>query len=147
MLSTLIFPIEYFTGALSSAGAWLAGLFYSDGVSSTKMFSILGVTVKPAAKAIISFLGSKAIIVIPASVILLFISLRGLSVMLKKILIGKSQKNLEKYVFGNLSEKTHILKFVSGKRALNVVGGKLFFKLSEKKSFLNTYVQKLQFVS
>ena len=93
--------IEYFTGALSSAGAWLAHAFYADGVSSTKMFNILGVSVKPAAKAIISLLGSNALFVIPASILLLFASLRGLSVMLKKILIGKSQENLEKYVFGS----------------------------------------------
>lgn len=97
----VLFPIEYFTGALSSAGAWLAHVFYTDGVSSTKMFSLLGVTVKPAAKAIIGFLGSTGAIVIPVSIILLFISLRGLSMMLKKILIGKSQANLEKYVFGS----------------------------------------------
>jgi sodium-dependent phosphate cotransporter len=97
----VLFPIEYFTGALSSAGAWLASAIYADGVSSTKMFSVLGVSVKPTAKALISVLGSNAMIVIPASVLLLFVSLRGLSVMLKKILIGKSQKNLEKYVFGN----------------------------------------------
>lgn len=97
----VLFPIEYFTGALSAAGASLAHAFYADGASSAKMFSILGVTVKPTAKALITLLGSKAMFVIPVSVVLLFISLRGLSVMLKKILIGKSQKNLEKYVFGN----------------------------------------------
>jgi len=101
LVVAVLFPIEYFTGALSSAGAALASLIYTDGVSSTKMFSVLGVTVKPVAKALISLLSSRAAIVIPLSVILLFISLRGLSVILKKILIGKSQENLEKYVFGN----------------------------------------------
>jgi len=97
----ILFPIEYFTGALSSAGAWLAHIIYSDGVSSTKVFSILGVTVKPAAKFISTMLGAKAGFVIPISVLLLFASLRSLSVMLRKILIGKSQENMEKYVFGN----------------------------------------------
>jgi sodium-dependent phosphate cotransporter len=97
----VLFPIEYFTGALSSAGAALAGLIYTDGTTSTKMFSVLGVTVKPVAKALISVLGSRAALAIPISIVLLFISLRGLSVMLKKILIGKSQQNLDKYVFGN----------------------------------------------
>jgi len=97
----VLFPIEYFTGALSSSGTWLASLIYADGVSSTNIFSLLDVTVKPAAKALITLFGSSAVITIPVSVILLFISLRGLSVMLKKILIGKSQANLEKYVFGN----------------------------------------------
>jgi len=97
----ILFPVEYFTGALSSTGAWLASLIYTDGVSSTNMFSVLGVTVKPVAKAIIGLLGKSGAVVIPVSVILLFVSLRGLSVMLKKILIGKSQENLEKYIFGS----------------------------------------------
>ncbi len=97
----ILFPLEYFTGALSSAGAWIAHLFYSESIEGTKMFSVLGVTVKPAAKAIIALFGSKAIFVIPFSIIALFVSLRGFSVLLRKILIGKSQQNLEKYVFGN----------------------------------------------
>ena len=96
-----LFPIEYFTGALSSFGAAIAHVFYSEGVNSTKMFSLLGVTVKPAAKAIISLLGSNAMVVIPVSIGALFISLRAFSLSLRKILIGNSQKNLEKYVFGN----------------------------------------------
>ncbi len=97
----ILFPIEYFTGALSSTGAWIAHIFYSESIENTKMFSLLGVTVKPAAKTIINVLGSNAAIVIPFSIGALFISLRAFSVMLRKILIGKSQENLEKYVFGN----------------------------------------------
>ena len=96
-----LFPIEYFTGALSSIGASIAHFFYSESASSTKVFSLLGVTVKPAAKAIIHLLGSNAIVVIPVSIVALFISLKAFSVSLRKILIGKSLKNLEKYVFGN----------------------------------------------
>ncbi len=101
MVVAILFPIEYFTGALSATGSWIAHLFYSESIEGTKMFSILGVTVKPAAKAIIELFGSKAIFVIPFSIGALFISLRGFSVLLRKILIGKSQQNLEKHVFGN----------------------------------------------
>lgn len=97
----VLFPIEYFTGALSSIGAGIAHIFYSESVNSTKMFSLLGVTVKPIAKVIINFLGSNAAVVIPFSIGALFISLKAFSVSLRKILIGKSQENLEKYVFGN----------------------------------------------
>lgn len=97
----ILFPIEYFTGALSSVGAAIAHVFYSDGMGSTKMFSLLGVTVKPTAKAIISLLGANAAIVLPISIGALFVSLRAFSVSLKKVLIGKTQKNLDKYVFGN----------------------------------------------
>ena len=98
---TVLFPIEYFTGALSSMGAWIAHIFYFESVNSTKVFNLLGVTVKPVAKEIISFLGTNAAVVIPFSIGALFISLKAFSVSLRKILIGKSQENLEKYVFGN----------------------------------------------
>jgi sodium-dependent phosphate cotransporter len=46
-------------------------------------------------------LGAKAALVIPISIGALFLSLRAFSVSLRKILIGKTQKNLDKYVFGN----------------------------------------------
>jgi len=98
---TILFPIEYFTGALSSSGAALAHAFYTEGGNSTKMFSILGVTVKPTAKALISLFGSSAAISIPVSVLLLFVSLRAFSQSLREILIGKSEKNFQKYLFGN----------------------------------------------
>jgi sodium-dependent phosphate cotransporter len=97
----ILFPIEYFTGALSSAGATLAHIFYSEGADGAKMFSVLGATVKPATKALMSLLGSSASIIIPVSVVLLFVSLRAFSVSLKKILIGKSEQNLQKYIFGS----------------------------------------------
>ena len=97
----LLFPIEYFTRAISSAGAYLASLIYSDTTSTTELFDFMAVTVKPTAKALISLMGSSATIVIPVSVLILFATLRGLSTMLRKILIGKSQQNLEKFVFGN----------------------------------------------
>jgi sodium-dependent phosphate cotransporter len=97
----ILFPVEYFTGALSSAGSALAHAFYTDGASNAKMFSILGVTVKPVAKAIETLLGSSAALIISASVILLFASLRAFSVSLRKILIGKSEENLQKFVFGS----------------------------------------------
>jgi sodium-dependent phosphate cotransporter len=101
MVVAILFPIEYYTQALSSAGAALAHVFYTEGANGTKMFSLLGVTVKPAAKALMSFLGSNAAIIIPVSIIILFASLRAFSVSLRKMLIGKSEKNLQKYIFGS----------------------------------------------
>lgn len=101
LVVAILFPVEYFTGALSSAGATLAHLFYSESAGSTEIFSILGVTVKPATKAIITLMDANAAIVIPFSIVILFISLRAFSVSLKKILIGRSEKNLQKYVFGS----------------------------------------------
>jgi sodium-dependent phosphate cotransporter len=101
LVVAILFPIEYFTGALSSAGAALAHTFYSEGANNAKMFSIIGVTVKPTAKALISLLGSSAAMVIPLSIFILFISLRAFSISLRKILIGKSEKNFQKYIFGS----------------------------------------------
>ena len=102
LVVAVLFPLEYFTGFLSNAGAGIAGFFYSEPVTeSTKMFSILGVTVKPVAKFIISLLDKNVLLVLLASMTMLFFSLRGFTVVLKKLLVGDSQKNLEKYVFGS----------------------------------------------
>ena len=97
----VLFPIEYFTGALSSMGTSIAHFFFSENTESTKVFSLLGVTVKPASKAIVGLLGSNAALVIFTGIAALFVSLRAFSVSLKKFVIGKSQKNLDKYVFGS----------------------------------------------
>lgn len=97
----IIFPLEYFTGFLSGLGHYVAGLFYSEAFESKEMFSILGVTVKPVGKWIISFLGKNALIIFAVSMVGLIFSLRGFTAVLKKLLIGNSQKALEKHIFGN----------------------------------------------
>lgn len=97
----VIFPLELMTGFLSSTGEAIAGIFYSESATeSTKMFSILGVTVKPTAKMIIGLLGKNPYLVLVVAAIVLFFSLRAFTTILKKVLVGNSQKRLEKYVFG-----------------------------------------------
>ncbi|PWJ44835.1 Na/Pi symporter [Sediminitomix flava] len=96
----VLFPIEYFTGALSSAGTAIASVIYSSESSGPELFNIMSVTVKPAAKAITALLNKNALVVIGVGTLGLFISLRLFTVVLKKLLVGNSEKRLEKYVFG-----------------------------------------------
>ncbi|MDW7690270.1 Na/Pi symporter [Flammeovirgaceae bacterium SG7u.111] len=96
----VLFPLEYFFGFLSTIGGTIGSFLYSGSADEgVKMFSIMGVTVKPTAKAIISLLGSNGWLVIGVSIVILFFSLRSFTVLLKKLLIGDSQKKMEQYVF------------------------------------------------
>ncbi|MEH0157803.1 Na/Pi symporter [Limibacter armeniacum] len=97
----VLFPLELSTGLLSSVGSSVAAMFVSDGAKeSTKLFSIMGVTVKPTAKFIVSVLGKNPYIVLVVATGVLFFSLRAFTTVLKKVLVGNSQKKLEKYIFG-----------------------------------------------
>lgn len=98
---SILFPLEYFTGFLSGLGHYVASIFYSDTFESKEMFSILGVTIKPVGKFIMALLGKNAIIIFAVSMVGLIFSLRGFTAVLKKLLIGNSQKALEKHIFGN----------------------------------------------
>jgi sodium-dependent phosphate cotransporter len=99
LVVAILFPIEYFTGALSSAGAALAHTFYSEGANNAKMFSIIGVTVKPTANALISLLGSSAAMVIPLSIFILFITLKGFLYFLKKNTYWQIREEFSKIYF------------------------------------------------
>ncbi|GAA4851893.1 Na/Pi symporter [Algivirga pacifica] len=95
----ILFPLELAFGVLSTPGQLVADMFYVDGAEKTEIFSIMGVTVKPAAKFLISLFNKNVVIVLIVAVGLLFVSLKAFTSILKKILVGNSQKNLEKYVF------------------------------------------------
>lgn len=97
----VLFPMEYFFGFLSGMATGLSAIFYSADNSSVEVFSIMGVTVKPVAKGIMSLLGKNGLLVLLAACTLLFFSLRGLTSILKKFVIGKAEKNLNKVVFQN----------------------------------------------
>lgn len=99
MVVLLLFPLEYFFGFLSGLAGNLASLFTAGSGDSEKMFSILGVTVKPTAKFIMGLLGKNAWACLLVALGLLFFSLRYLTVILKKLLIGKAEKNLDKLIF------------------------------------------------
>ncbi|MBW8050586.1 MAG: Na/Pi cotransporter family protein [Cytophagales bacterium] len=100
-ITLLLFPLEHYFGFLSHLAQSIAVLFTFDSSGSTEIFSIMKVTVKPVAKSIIHFLGSKALIVLLLSGLLLFFSIYFLTRFLKKMLVGKAQKKLDKLLFKN----------------------------------------------
>lgn len=101
MVVLLLFPLEYMFGFLSGLAGNVASLFTASSGESEKMFSILGVTVKPVAKFIVELLNKNAWATLVVALGLLFFSLRYLTIILKKMLIGKAEKKLDKLVFSN----------------------------------------------
>lgn len=101
MVVLLLFPLEYMFGFLSGLAGNAASLFTASASESEKMFSILEITVKPVAKLIVSFLNKNAWGTLAVALGLLFFSLRYLTLILKKLLIGKAEKKLDKLVFSN----------------------------------------------
>jgi len=99
MVVLLLFPLEYFFGFLSGLAGMIAGMFSAGTGDSEKMFSILGVTVKPTAKYIMGLLNKNAWLCLLVALGLLFFSLRYLTVLLKKLLIGKAESKLDKLIF------------------------------------------------
>ncbi|MFN3178083.1 MAG: Na/Pi symporter [Phaeodactylibacter xiamenensis] len=95
-----LLPFELLTGYLSQAATYLAALvpLYDN---SGGGFSILGATIKPSTAWIIDSLDSNVWLVLGLSLLLLLISLRGFSVVLRSFLIGKSQEVVDKYIFGH----------------------------------------------
>lgn len=100
-ITLVLFPLEHYFGILSYPAQSIAIFFTFDPSGSTEIFSIMKVTVKPVAKSIIHLLGNKALIVLLMSGLLLFVSLHLLTRFLKKMLVGKAQKKLDKLLFKN----------------------------------------------
>lgn len=99
MVVLFLFPLEYFFSFLSGISDFFAGLFSQGVGESEKIFSLLGVTVKPTAKFIIELFNKNAWLSLITALGLLFFSLRYLTVLLKKLLIGKAEKKLNKLIF------------------------------------------------
>lgn len=93
----IVFTIEITTGALSSASLWLAeviGPQEGEKVGSAIFF------VKDTAKGIIELCGKNPYITLPLGLFALFFSLQFLSKILRSLLVGKIEENMNKYIFG-----------------------------------------------
>lgn len=109
----LFLPLEIMTGILEKSSIFLTSIFV--GTSGVKFDSPLDSVVKPIAKYIEHFiadlLGNQTIVdkiqydgtlltvMVILSLILLFIALNYMSTIMKKVLIGKFEKIIHKYVF------------------------------------------------
>ena len=97
ILSTaVLFPLEYYFGLLSGLARWCASWFSGPGGFSFNFFQI---TVRPVAELLADWLHHNELLLLVTSVIILFASIRYFSMLLKKILLGDSQRHLEKYLF------------------------------------------------
>ncbi|MFK7920302.1 MAG: Na/Pi symporter [Bacteroidia bacterium] len=103
----ILFALEYFTGALSSAATSLADMFFTEAGEGGKTKGILDYTTKALAKWILGFTATDAFpkgtpfVSLPIALGLLFLSLRSLTKLLKTFIIGKVQENLDRFIFGS----------------------------------------------
>lgn len=94
----ILFPLEVFFGVISKSAAFLtAGL---AGVGGTELLSPLKLVVKPISGAIIGLLNEIGWIVLIVGLVMLFVALRYLVVLLKTIMMGRTEEIMHKYIFG-----------------------------------------------
>ncbi len=94
----LLFPLEVLFGIISKPAIWLASGITD--VGGAELFSPLKAIVKPVAGGIIAMLGEVGWLILIVGLLLLFLALRYLVVMLKKIMMGRTERILHKYIFG-----------------------------------------------
>ena len=94
----VFFPLELMTGFLSTTAEGLTnGLANAGGASLLNPVTTL---TDPVVGGIIALTGSSGIIVLVIGVVLLFASLRYLVILLRTLLLGRSEKLINKYLFG-----------------------------------------------
>ena len=100
-VTLVLLPLQLLTKFLSKIAIYLVDVFKISGTAELeKSKGIMGYTVKPVAK-FLSGLLPEPWLVILLSIILLFISLRYLTKILKNLLIGKSQETIQRAIFGS----------------------------------------------
>lgn len=94
----VLFPLELFTGVISKSAFTLAhGV---GGLGGADLLSPVTLLTKPLANAVIGLSGSNGIVVLLLGVLGLFVALRYLVLLLRALLLGRSERLLHKYVFG-----------------------------------------------
>lgn len=94
----VLFPLELFTGVISkSAGVLARGV---GGLGGADLLSPLKLVTEPVTNAIIGLAGENGGVVLLLGVLGLFVALRYLVVLLRALLLGRSERLLHKYVFG-----------------------------------------------
>lgn len=97
MMVLILFPLEYYYGFLSKISIYLQRMIFGNGVIEStgdwKWFFDLGIADR------ISNLFQNDVIVMILSFVLLFVSIKLLTSIIRKTLIGDSQNKLRKFVF------------------------------------------------
>lgn len=100
LVVSIVLPLELATGFLSSMALFVTDLLpIYDDAGESKGF--LAMTIKPIAGWLTSAFGENVPIIIGFALALLVTSLRGFTIVLRRYLIGDSQKMIDKYIFGH----------------------------------------------
>ena len=94
----ILFPLELLTGLISKSAHAVEEAVV--GFGGADFLSPLKLVTKPVANAVIAAAGENGIVVLIAGVLALFIALRYLVILLKALVLGRSERLLHKYVFG-----------------------------------------------
>ncbi len=96
----ILFPLELLTGYLSAASSYFANsipLF----TGTFGEFSLMSSVIDPISNFIISMVGNNTLLILSTALVLLIVSLRSFTLVLKNFIVGKSQKVIDKYVFAH----------------------------------------------
>ncbi|MDE2956855.1 MAG: Na/Pi symporter [Bacteroidota bacterium] len=98
MAVAIFFPLELVTGFLSRSADGLANAL-SD-VGGTELLNFVEVLTAPVVGLMIDLMGQNGVLVLIVGVTCLFLSLRYLVIMLRALLLGRSERLINNYLFG-----------------------------------------------
>ncbi|WP_143017177.1 Na/Pi symporter [Catalinimonas alkaloidigena] len=102
LTAVILFPLEYYFGLLSHLATDITHLFNTSGGKNIDLaFDVLSVTVSPLAHWLGEAMVGYPLLLVFVSVLLLFFSLQQLSMVMKEVIIGKSRRRFDRYVFGS----------------------------------------------
>ena len=94
----IFFPLELAFGFLSKSSAALTkGV---TGVGGTELFDFIGKMTEPVVNGLVQLMLGSGVLVLILGVLILFLSLRYLVVLLRSLFLGRSERLINKYLFG-----------------------------------------------
>ena len=94
----IFFPLELVFGFLSKSSAALtAGV---AGMGGTELLDFVGTMTEPVVNSLVALMLDSGVLVLILGVLLLFFSLRYLVILLRSLFLGRSERLINKYLFG-----------------------------------------------
>jgi sodium-dependent phosphate cotransporter len=98
LVTLILFPLEYYFGLLSRLASSVTGQVFGIARAPSTLIKL---TVKPIADYVTGLTNQNGLLLLIVSVLLLFFTIRYITNLLKKLVIGESQKRMDKYVFNS----------------------------------------------